>query len=377
MELETGSENALHFECEKQVLEKRIELLSAEIQGNNQKIQWAKKKIRSLEEQGKAVSAQLSDVANMDGRLWQKPPVGTIVPFLPLKDRKAPVLSLFNFKGGVGKTTIAANLAGSLSERGLNVLLVDLDYQGNLTKLCLDESHREDIQRAQRFIHNIFQPRVSLIEEFQRNITHIGSSSCHIVCANNQLNAVEMQVMARWVVDARQEARYYFRQIFHSTQIQTNYDIVILDCPPRLTTACINALTSSDFLIIPVKLSPLDVAPVPELLDSLKVLRTAGVCPDLDILGILANDTSSRNQGLIAREDRIWKDLPQKCRDKWHRDVNHFATTIPRSGKFTEAASAHRFATSSAELKSVFLDLVHEIEQTVPLYEARRVAVAR
>ena len=71
------------------------------------------------------------------------------------------------------------------------------------------------------------------------------------------------------------DVRYRLRAILHSAEIADRFDFILLDCPPRLTTACINALAASDYVIVPVLPNPISTAAVPRLLQWLKLLRSS------------------------------------------------------------------------------------------------------
>ena len=74
-------------------------------------------------------------------------------PFRPLSQRRTPILSFVNLKGGVGKTTISANLAVALGEEGWRVLVVDLDYQSSLSQILLCPAEMDELIGSRRLIH--------------------------------------------------------------------------------------------------------------------------------------------------------------------------------------------------------------------------------
>src|SRR5207247_1162254 len=79
---------------------------------------------------------QWNDLEAFDGKLWQRANVVSPPPFINPMDRKARFVAVINLKGGVGKTTLTANVGVGLARKGHRVLLVDLDFQGSLTRLC-------------------------------------------------------------------------------------------------------------------------------------------------------------------------------------------------------------------------------------------------
>jgi chromosome partitioning protein len=143
----------------------------------------------------------------------------------------AIVLSLLNHKGGVGKTTSAINIGAGLVELGQRVLLIDLDPQANLT-LSLG------VPRQAVTIYEAMRGESELTPlEVKPNLD--------IITSTLDLSGAEMEL----VNEAGRE--YILRELFEP--IQEEYDFIIIDCPPSLGLLTLNALTSSDFVIIPLQ----------------------------------------------------------------------------------------------------------------------------
>jgi Mrp family chromosome partitioning ATPase len=83
---------------------------------------------------------QWNDLEAFDGKLWQRDNEVAPPPFINISDRKARFVAVMNLKGGVGKTTLTANVGVALARKGDRVLLVDLDFQGSLSRLCLAQA---------------------------------------------------------------------------------------------------------------------------------------------------------------------------------------------------------------------------------------------
>ena len=114
---------------------------------------------RQVQKVAKGYSEQLDNIAKTDGKLWLVPPAGPTAPFLPLTIRKTAIISIANLKGGVGKTTITANLGATLAKLGLHVLMLDLDYQNSLSNLCLSPSEGDQIRRTARYFNGLLETR--------------------------------------------------------------------------------------------------------------------------------------------------------------------------------------------------------------------------
>ena len=108
-------------------------------------------------EQLERYAEQLDSIANSDGKVWLNSPNGHLVRFVPLTMRRAAIISVANLKGGVGKTTITANLGATLANLGLKVLLMDLDYQSSLSNLCLLPQEKDEVRRAGRYLNGFLE----------------------------------------------------------------------------------------------------------------------------------------------------------------------------------------------------------------------------
>ena len=330
----------------------------------------SRKEIMSLKGQVRDLTHQIQGVVSLGGKIWERAIQGAPV-FQPMTARKTRIIALANLKGGVGKTTLAANLGATLWKQGYRVLLIDLDYQGSLTSLCLTGQEIEDLRRAGRFLHRLFQDGGDSPEALLQAITRIGDSDGFLLGADEELADVEMQAMAEWLLDrSGDEVRFRLRRLLHSP------DVILLDCPPRLTTASVNALTCCDYVLIPVLLDLTSAEAVPRLLAWLRHLRQTGLCQNLRLAGVLGNRAHPRAE-LIQREAAIWEELPHKCADTWGEPVYHFRTVVRQSGRFADASRKAAFASFSSELEPVFLDLADELKVRTQLHESRRAASVR
>ncbi|MEM8584588.1 MAG: ParA family protein [Bacteroidota bacterium] len=143
----------------------------------------------------------------------------------------AEVVSLLNHKGGVGKTTSAINIGAGLAELGKRVLLIDLDPQANLS-LSLG------VSRQPVTIYESIMGESDLVPITVKERLDIVSSSL-------DLSSAEMEL----VNEAGRE--FILRELFDGVDDQ--YDFIIVDCPPSLGLLTLNALTSSNQIIIPLQ----------------------------------------------------------------------------------------------------------------------------
>ncbi len=141
------------------------------------------------------------------------------------------IISLLNHKGGVGKTTSTINIGAGLVELGKKVLLIDLDPQANLT-LSLG------IPRQKYTIYEAVRGESELVPFTVRE-------GLDVITSTLDLSGAEMEL----INEAGRE--YIMRELFDP--IVDQYDFIIIDCPPSLGLLTLNALTSSDYVYIPLQ----------------------------------------------------------------------------------------------------------------------------
>jgi chromosome partitioning protein len=200
--------------------------------------------------------------------------------YLPRRqgDEKLQVLAVTNFKGGSGKTTTAAHLAQYLALRGYRVLAIDLDPQASLSALYgtlpeLDVAANQTLQAAIRYDSE----RRPLREVIRK--TYI--EGLDLVPGNLELMEFEHEtprILARGMQGA--QSLFYARAAEALDQVQDDYDVVVLDCPPQLGFLTLAALCAATGVIVTVHPQMLDVASMSQFLlmtnDLLQVVREAG-----------------------------------------------------------------------------------------------------
>jgi len=223
----------------------------------------------------------------------------------------AKIISVVNQKGGTGKTTTTTNLAAFLAAQGRYVLLVDLDPQANATSglgfepealeknlyhVLADNSYPEDVIR-----------RTNL---FGYDLIPSGSD-----LAGAAIDLVPMQ-----------DREFKLYNLLH--RVRTNYDYILIDCPPSLGLLTINGLTAADEILVPVQCEYYALEGLGQLLKTVNLIQD-NLGRDLKIKGALLTMFDKRNK--LARQ--VAKEI------RLHFPGYVFEAIIPRCVKLAEAPS--------------------------------------
>lgn len=197
------------------------------------------------------------------------------------------VLSVINYKGGVGKTTLTANIAGELAFRGYDVLMIDLDPQASLTFSFIDPEWWRNEVASVRTIKNWFSTKKKYREKnFNKLIISPESVndvldgrgkldllSSHLELINvdlelaTQLGGVDVQTIGEQYIKVHRRLKEGLDQIPNVA-----YDYVIIDCPPNFNIVTKSAIVASDYVLIPAKADYLSTMGIDYLQSSVKKL---------------------------------------------------------------------------------------------------------
>ena len=176
------------------------------------------------------------------------------------------VIALANQKGGVAKTTTTLNLAVALKEKGMKVLCIDLDPQGNLTM-----SQGLNPDEIDRSMYDVLVHKLPIEQVIHEREIDLAVSSIDLAGAELALSSMigRERALEKALVSVRDR-----------------YDYILIDTPPSLGLLTINAFTASDGVIVPVQTEYLSLRGLVQLENTLAMVRE-NLNPNVQIMGIL------------------------------------------------------------------------------------------
>ena len=223
----------------------------------------------------------------------------------------ARIFCIANQKGGVGKTTTTVNLAAGLARIGQRVLVVDLDPQGNATM-----GSGVDKRALELTVYDVLLENASVAEARQRS----EKAGYDVVGANRELAGAEVELVHLERRDARLKAAL--------AAVATEYDFILIDCPPSLSLLTLNGLCSAHGVVVPMQCEYFALEGLSDLVNTIKQVH-ANLNPDLQIIGLLRVMFDPR----ITLQQQVSEQLKSHFGDKV------FNTVIPRNVRLAEAPS--------------------------------------
>lgn len=221
------------------------------------------------------------------------------------------VVSIYNQKGGVGKTTTNINLSAYVSLLGYKVLVIDADPQGNTTSGFGFEKDNLENTLYDGMVNNISMEDIILKTRYE---------NLDLVPSDANLAGAEIEI------NQKSEKELRIRKLID--QLNEKYDYIFIDCPPSLGLISINALTASHSVLIPIQCEYYAIEGVSQLVKTIDLVRR-GLHIPLEIEGIVLTMYDGRTNLSLQVAEEVRKFFKDKV----------FKTMIPRNVRLAEAPS--------------------------------------
>ena len=226
------------------------------------------------------------------------------------------IITISNQKGGVGKTTTTVNLAAALASKGLQVLVIDLDPQGNAsTALGID--HHADIKS----IYEVLIDDVPI-----EKVVQISPERPGLTCVPATIHLAGAEIELVSLVAREQRLRTAIETYLNTTMNPPDY--VLIDCPPSLGLLTVNAFVAAKEVLIPIQCEYYALEGLSQLTRSIEMIRKH-LNPELELSTILLTMYDSRTKLASQVAEEVKTHFPNQV----------LSTIIPRSVRVSEAPS--------------------------------------
>jgi chromosome partitioning protein len=226
------------------------------------------------------------------------------------------IITISNQKGGVGKTTTTVNLASALASKGLQVLVIDLDPQGNAsTALGID--HHADIKS----IYEVLIDDVPI-----EKVVQVSPERPGLTCVPATIHLAGAEIELVSLVAREQRLRTAIETYLNTTMNPPDY--VLIDCPPSLGLLTVNAFVAAKEVLIPIQCEYYALEGLSQLTRSIEMIRKH-LNPELELSTILLTMYDSRTKLASQVADEVKTHFPNQV----------LSTIIPRSVRVSEAPS--------------------------------------
>ena len=257
---------------------------------------------------------------------------------------KCKVIAIANQKGGVGKSTTVFNLGAGLAADGKRVLVIDVDPQGDLTKMLgKRQPHELDLT-----LTNCMFDVINGIEPENRDEILKHHEGFDFIPGNKTLSALEVNLVN--VMSRETVLKGYI------DELKDSYDYILLDCRPSLGMLVINALTASDYVVIPVQADYLAAEDMTELISTVNQVKRQ-LNPKLRVGGIFLT---------MANETNFRKDIIKNVKEYYGSSLPVFNAVIPSTVRLAEISTADKSIFKHApnsKAADAYGVLVKEVEQ--------------
>ena len=221
------------------------------------------------------------------------------------------IIAVANQKGGVGKTTTAINLSSCLSAKGQKVLAIDMDPQGNMSSgLGIDKDN------VAYTVYDLLIGEATMGQVLCKEAIE----NLDVIPANIDLSGAEIELLDT------ENKEYILRD--EVLKIRSNYDYVIIDCPPSLSMLTINSMTTADTVLVPIQCEYYALEGLSQLIKTIELVKER-LNENLEMEGVVFTMYDARTNLSLQVVENVKDNLDQTI----------YKTIIPRNIRLAEAPS--------------------------------------
>ena len=221
------------------------------------------------------------------------------------------IIAVANQKGGVGKTTPAINLSSCLAAKGQKVLAIDMDPQGNMSSgLGIDKDN------VDYTVYDLLIGEATIDQVLQKEAIE----NLDVIPANIDLSGAEIELLDT------ENKEYILRD--EVLKIRSNYDYVIIDCPPSLSMLTINSMTTADTVLVPIQCEYYALEGLSQLIKTIELVKER-LNENLEMEGVVFTMYDARTNLSLQVVENVKDNLDQTI----------YKTIIPRNIRLAEAPS--------------------------------------
>lgn len=221
------------------------------------------------------------------------------------------IIAVANQKGGVGKSTTAINLSACLAEKNKNVLIIDMDPQGNTTS-----GYGIDKNAIENTLYELLLGEIRIDETIMKSVIE----NLDLIPSNMNLSGAEIELISV------ENKEFILKRAIEN--VKDNYDYIIIDCPPSLNMLTINALTAATSVLVPIQCEYYALEGLSQLIHTIDLVKQR-LNNDLEIEGVVFTMYDARTNLSLQVVENVKDNLNQ----------NIYKTIIPRNVSLAEAPS--------------------------------------